>query len=55
LRIPTSLALGTPQVDRLIAVERTLVRQGLQFRRLVALLDGSVATPPLPVAPSRPR
>ena len=42
--IPTSLALSGEQVDTLIAAGRTLLRDNLQFRALVASLDGQLAT-----------
>jgi NTE family protein len=50
--IPTSLALGEEQVDRLIDVGRQLLRNNAEYRRLVRDLDGqrgAVATvaPPL--------
>jgi NTE family protein len=48
--IPTSLALSDEQVDRLIAVGRSLLRNNAEFRSLVASLDGQLATAPLPSA-----
>jgi NTE family protein len=49
--IPTSLALSTEQVDQLIAAGRALLRTNAEFRRLVASLDGKLAT--VPVTSSR--
>jgi NTE family protein len=49
--IPTSLALSGEQVDQLIAAGRSLLRNNAEFRRLVASLDGQLATPPLLATP----
>jgi len=49
--IPTSLALSGEQVDQLIAAGRSLLRNNAEFRRLVASLEGQLATPPLPATP----
>ena len=52
--IPTSLALSTEQVDRLIATGRALLRNNDEFRRLVASLEGQLSpTPPPAAAPQR--
>lgn len=45
--IPTSLALSGEQVDQLIAAGRALLRTNAEFRRLVAGLDGRLATVPV--------
>jgi NTE family protein len=45
--IPTSLALSEDQVDQLIAAGRALLRTNAEFRRLVASLDGRLATVPV--------
>ncbi len=45
--IPTSLALSAEQVDSLIAAGRALLRTNAEFRRLVASLDGRLATVPV--------
>lgn len=45
--IPTSLALSDEQVDQLIAAGRALLRTNAEFRRLVASLDGRLATVPV--------
>ncbi|MCU0924106.1 MAG: patatin-like phospholipase family protein [Burkholderiaceae bacterium] len=45
--IPTSLALSEDQVDQLIAAGRALLRTNPEFRRLVASLDGRLATVPV--------
>ena len=45
--IPTSLALSAEQVDQLIAAGRALLRTNAEFRRLVASLDGRLATVPV--------
>ena len=44
---PTCLALSTEQVDELIAAGRALLRTNAEFRRLVASLDGRLATVPV--------
>jgi len=38
--IPTSFALSTEQVDRLIATGRQLLRDNPEFQRLLASLQG---------------
>ena len=48
IEIPTSLALSGEQLDRLISTGRELLRNNDEFRRLVASLDGRLATTPLP-------
>ncbi len=45
--VPTSLALSEQQVDELIAAGRALLRTNAEFRRLVASLDGRLATVPV--------
>jgi NTE family protein len=45
--IPTSLALSDEQVNQLIAAGRALLRTNAEFRRLVADLDGRLATVPV--------
>ena len=49
--IPTSLAVSGEQVDQLIAAGRSLLRTNAEFRRLVANLDGQLATMPLAATP----
>lgn len=44
--IPTSLALSSEQVDRLVLAGRELLRNNAQFRALVASLDGKLAPAP---------
>ena len=44
--IPTSLSLSEEQVNRLVAAGRALLRHNADFRRLVASLDGRLATAP---------
>jgi NTE family protein len=44
--IPTSLALSSEQVDRLVLAGRELLRNNAQFRALVASLDGRLAPAP---------
>ena len=52
--IPTSLALSGEQVDRLILAGRELLRNNVQFRALVAGLDGQLAGAPAAAsAPAR--
>jgi len=53
--IPTSFALGSEQVDRLIATGRELLRNNAEFRRLLAGLQtqGVLSAPASTAAPPR--
>lgn len=53
--IPTSFALSTEQVDRLIATGCQLLRDHAEFQRLLARLQGQAGGPARVTLPEPPR